>query len=358
MIRKYTYNPDYAVLPGVTLSETLHGLCMKQSELAQRAGRPLKTINQIIKGKTSITADTAIQFEKVLGVPAAFWLKLEQNYQEKTARLKEEETLHSQQRWLVDVPLAAMIKYCWISGHTDRSQQLQEVLKFFGVAHFSQIKTTASGQIAFRKSVKVSVDKWALAAWLRKGELDAKVVKCDGFDRNAFTAALPAIKALTTDDKNNETWNKLAGLCAQCGVALVFVRELPGLPVNGATYWLKDKPVIQLSLRYKLNDVLWFTFFHEAGHILKHGKKDIFVEMNEDKAVKELDADRFAADYLMPGKKYDEFKTSGVYCEHTVKQFATTLGIAPGIVVGRLQHDKKIPFSKLNHLKVRFRWVD
>lgn len=42
--------------------------------------------------------------------------------------------------------------------------------------------------------------------------------------------------------------------------------------------WLDDTPFIQLTGRFKRNDVFWFTFFHEAGHILLHGKKDVFLE--------------------------------------------------------------------------------
>jgi addiction module HigA family antidote len=66
---------------------------MTQTELAKRSGHPKKTINEITAGKTAITADTALQLERALGIPASFWINLEMNYQETEARLKEEERI-------------------------------------------------------------------------------------------------------------------------------------------------------------------------------------------------------------------------------------------------------------------------
>lgn len=78
--REYGYSPDYSVAPGETLLETIQVLGMNRGELAARTGRPLKTINGIIKGKESITPRTALQFERVLGISASFWNNLERNY--------------------------------------------------------------------------------------------------------------------------------------------------------------------------------------------------------------------------------------------------------------------------------------
>ena len=64
------FSPDYAVIPGETVLEVLNSLGISQSELAERSGRPKKTINEIINGKAAITPETALQFERVLGVPS------------------------------------------------------------------------------------------------------------------------------------------------------------------------------------------------------------------------------------------------------------------------------------------------
>jgi len=83
--REFGYSPDYAVAPRETLLETIHALGMNRADLAARTGRPLKTINGIIKGKESITPGTALRFERVLGIPASFWNNLERNYRMKKA---------------------------------------------------------------------------------------------------------------------------------------------------------------------------------------------------------------------------------------------------------------------------------
>ena len=84
---KNEFKPNYTVIPGETLEETLDALGISQHELAMRIGQPLKMVSEIIKGKTAITDDTALQLEKVLNIPASFWLCLEQQYCETLARL-------------------------------------------------------------------------------------------------------------------------------------------------------------------------------------------------------------------------------------------------------------------------------
>lgn len=151
--------------------------------------------------------------------------------------------------------------------------------------------------------------------------------------------------------------SKVIRLCAEAGVAVVFVPEIPQIRASGATWWMNpSKAVIQLSLRYKSDDQLWFSFFHEAGHIILHGKKDIFIKGDNKDSDKEKEADRFASDIFIPPKKYRQFIQSGKCSKAAIQNFASEIGIAPGIVVGRLQHDRKIHHSFCNDLKKRFQW--
>ncbi len=80
------YLPDYVSIPGETLLETLETIGMSQADLAKCMGHPIKTINEIIQGKVAITAETALQLEYVLHIPASFWLKREQLYRESLAK--------------------------------------------------------------------------------------------------------------------------------------------------------------------------------------------------------------------------------------------------------------------------------
>jgi addiction module HigA family antidote len=362
---KLPFTPDYAVPPGETLLETIETLGMSQADLAQRMGRPLKTINEIIKGKAAITADTALQLEKVFRIPASFWNNSERNYREALARIEEKTRLEAQSAWLQELPLKCMWDFAWIKRHPEPALQMDAVLQFFGVASPDAWREVWVESVAerlavdFRKS-KAFESSWAaLAAWLRKGELEAQEIQCAEFQADAFKSALEEIRSLTAEPP--EVFEpRMVELSAKAGVALTFVPPLPKTHVSGATRWLAaSKALVQLSLRGKSDDLLWFTFFHEAGHILLHGKRDVFIEDGQQKSAKEAEADRFSADFLIPPGEWKKFTAAVRRPNHAdVAGFAQDLGIAPGIVVGRLQHERILPRSHLNDMKVRFKFVE
>jgi len=354
------YFPDVVSAPGETLEEILGSRGMSQAELADRTGRPKKTINEIIKGKAAITAETAIQFERALGIPASFWLAREQNYREAIARSDDLATLQSQVGWLENVPYRAMVKLGWVPDCKEKSLQLREVLRFFGVASptsWDGIWTAAAP--AFRQSLKLRSEPVALAAWLRRGEIEASQLGCDDFDAQAFRVTLSRIRALTRDLPLDFA-SKVQSICSTSGVAVVFVPEISGTRVWGATRWLSPtRALIQLSLRYKTDDHLWFTFYHEAGHILLHGKREVFVEDDEEQeAAKEAEANSFARDWLVPPSQYRAFYRKGSFSCAAVSRFAYEIGIAPGIVVGRLQHDGYLNRAHCNDLKKKLDWLE
>lgn len=353
------YTPDIVSAPGETLEEVLDSRGMSQSELAERTGRPKKTINEIIKGKTAITAETALQLEKVLGIPASFWIAREQNYRESLARQRELEEFSRESDWLRNIPYRAMIKQGWIGEFSDKALQLQEVLRFFGVASPASWREIWNASApAFRQSPTFRSEPGAIAAWLRKGELEAVKQPTEDFNANVFRQALTNIRSLTRDLPHNFT-DIVKQECASAGVCVTIVPEIPGTRVWGATRWLTpNRALIQLSLRYKTDDHLWFTFFHEAGHILLHGRKDVFLE-DDDKEVddKESQADVFARDFLIPAARYRVFRRLGSYSCAAALRFAHELGISPGIVVGRLQHDELMDRRQCNDLKKNVNWV-
>ncbi|MBF0381007.1 MAG: HigA family addiction module antidote protein [Magnetococcales bacterium] len=354
---KNQYLPDYLVTPGEVLDEYLEAYPMTQAQLAMRAGLAKKTINEIIKGKSPITTDSAQKLERVLGRPAHFWNNLERQFQEDRSRLAEQARLESELDWLKRIPVAKMINLGWVKKFKDKSEQLGEVLSFFGVASPDQwLDVWENYQVAYRQTQRFETHAEAVSAWLRQGEIEARQMPCSPFDKKKFQQALKKVRSLTT--QTPEAFQpKLIEWCSLAGVAVVFVPELPKTGVSGATRWLGDKAVIQLSLRYKSNDHLWFTFFHEAGHIIKHGRKDIFIESNGLDGEKEEEANEFARDWLIPPTKLRSFrrKWDGLSLD-PVTDFADEIDIAPGIVVGRLQHDKLLPNTHGNKLKVSLCW--
>jgi addiction module HigA family antidote len=351
------YAPDFISPPGETLAEILEERNMSQSELAQRMGRPKKTINEIIKGKAEITIDTALQIELVLGTPASFWMERERLYREYLARKNENQRLKGYLGWLKKIPYRQMTKLGWLKFYEDKIEQLRESLIFFAVVSPEQWEEIWGRNLSidFRKSQAFESDQGAITAWLRQGEIEASKINCADYNELKFRDVLQQIRLLTV--KSIKVFQpQMIDLCAAAGVALVFVPELPKTRVHGATRWLgSQKALIQLSDRYKTNDHFWFSFFHEAGHIVLHGKRILFLEGQDiqDK-IKEKEADIFAANLLINSRDWQIFIANNCLSKKAINQFAEQQGIHPGIIVGRLQHEQIISDQNCNDLKDKY----
>jgi addiction module HigA family antidote len=351
------FDPDFVSTPGETLLEILQARGMAQSELAARTGRTSKLINEIVMGKATITSDTAIQLERALGIPAGFWNNRQQRHSEFLARSRESKALQSKLQWAKRFPYRKMANLGWIDQATDKLVRFRNILDFFAVASPEAWNQHYEDRlkVAYRVSRTQQPDQYALAAWLRQGEIVGSICACAPYSTSRFREVLSEIRALTTKPPSHFQ-AKVVELCAKSGVVVAFVRELPRT-ASGATRWLSpEKALLQLSLKYKTDDHLWFTFFHEAAHILHHKRRSIFIEGGKSTSTEEMEADKFASDFLIPPQAYNELVQRRLSCS-CIEAFAAEIGIAPGIIVGRLQHDNRLAPSRCNHLKRRLKWV-
>ncbi|MGC9454679.1 MAG: helix-turn-helix domain-containing protein [Phycisphaerae bacterium] len=335
--KAYRYEPDYAVPPGETLKEVLESLGMKQRELADRTGLTVQSINRIANAEQCISAETANRLELATGVPARLWNNLEARYRERETKAEERRRLQQQLNWLDDIPVEELVNRGAVRECSDKAAQLREVLSFFGVSSVSAWRTVWERHpVAARKSKSFETCLGPTAAWLRLGELQARRTECEPFDENRFRKSLQQIRSLTVRTPE-EFLPEMKALCAQAGVALVLVPGMPGTPWYGAVRWLtKDKVMILLSLRGKRDDQFWFSFYHEAGHVLLHGKKMLFVDDDGNEGPKEQEADSFAESYLIPPEYRERLRR--LRSKLQIREFAKELGIAPGIVVGQYQY--------------------
>ncbi len=358
--KTYKYSPDYAVHPGEILAETLEARNMKRVDLAVRCGLSAKTVSQIISGTAPITPETAIQLERVLGISANIWSNLDTNYRLFQAKLTARKKLSEHKEWLENFPIKQLIQRGIIQRNIDPVEMVYQLLDFFGVGSVPAYEKWISQlQVAYRRSPSFESSPESVATWLRIGELRAEKVNCVPYNKSNFRKALREIRELTRE--NPDVFEpRMKQLCAESGVALVLVKELPKTRLSGATRWLgENKALIMLSLRYKRDDQFWFSFFHEAGHIILHGKRSVFLDgTTTESNQEEREADQFAANKLIPEERYTNFVERGEYTALSVQQFAQLLGIAIGIVVGRLQHDDTIPWRSLNDLKRKFELIE
>jgi HTH-type transcriptional regulator/antitoxin HigA len=347
-----TYRPQQISPPGNTIRATLEDLGMSQAELARRMGRPPGKINEIIQGKRGITAETALELESVLGLPASFWLNREQAYR---LALSEQAQLQQQQadcEIAREFPCAAMASLGWIERSATPLGKYRELLRFFGTAKLSSLTKAVDLAPRFRRKQGDGACQRSLAAWLRKGLIEAQRIETAEFDQQRMEQSLDVFRQLTVDGPD-ALLSELSKVAADFGIAVVFVPHLPKTYVGGAAYWHGGKPVIQLSFRGMMHDILWFNFFHELGHILLHSKEKTWLDdFSEDQEVHELEANQFAAATLIPDASWATFRSSGRFTSSAVREFANEVGIASSIVAGRLHREELVSRTQLLDLRI------
>ncbi|MBK1646038.1 XRE family transcriptional regulator [Thiocapsa imhoffii] len=352
-----TFTPNWVSPPGDTIDDLLDERHWTKAELAERTGFTRKHINELLKGRVPITAETANRLDRVLGGTVEFWLTREAQYRAALERRESLKALQQEASWLAELPVSWLVKQGWIRHLSTQAEKVEECLRYFGVASVTAWRERYESPLtAFRAADSAKKKPGSIAAWLRQVEREADQLDCAPFNKAAFKQALPTLRTLTAEPDPGVFVAALQRTCAACGVAVVFVPAPPGCPVHGATRWLgPDKAVLALTLRMKTNDQLWFSFFHEAAHLLKHSKKLWVIEgidgLDPDH---EREADQFAANLLIPPSQVGVLKTLRTKVD--VERMASRLGVAPGILVGRMQREGWLPWNHLNALKVRYAW--
>lgn len=359
-VSKSQFQPDYAVSPGWVLEERLEVQGISHAEFARRCDRSPKLISEIIAGKAPIVPQTAVQFEMVLGIDASIWLGIEADYRLHKIRADAEKQAEAYSSWSRSFPIRDLVKRGVVRNTATESKDVSELLSFFGVASLNAWKTKYENvNIAFRHSPSYESDRAALTAWLRLTEIDARDQHCDSYNVARFKKALARVRRLTGTPVQ-EALKHTRELFNRAGVALSLVKPLPKTRVSGAAWWVSPgRPVVALSARHKTDDHLWFSLFHEAAHIILHGKKIVYVDgSNGGSDEIETEANNWASDFLIPSAAWSGFVDNGSFNSKDVRSFAAELNIAPGIVVGRLQYTNQIAWSRLNRLKTRLDWSD
>ena len=366
MTNLYEYKPNYAVHPGETLKEKLEELGMSPTEFAIRTGKPIKTISNLINGKSSITPEMAVQFEKVLKIPARFWLKHQADFDEFSARLKHDNELKTAIEWAKKFPYAAMSKLGWVKKTRKPEEKASELLTFFGISKvksWEDIYLNEALPLFLRISLKHEKDPYAFSAWLAKGEQVAKSIEAPDYSPKYLRKILPELKKIMVFEPT-DFFKQAQSICLNAGIKLLFTPTLPKVPINGVVRWIDSNPIIQIYDRYKRYDIFWFSLFHELGHILLHGnRKNIFFEdakyFNQDIA-QEKEADMFASQWLLKNEEYqiilNEVKNANDPIK-VIQQYAKKFETHPDIIIGRILHENKILY-KLGFLQNQLTKID
>lgn len=350
-----TFRPDWTSTPGDTIADILRERQLSLVEFAKLMGQTTQEITNLLQGRAMVTIAIARRLASVLGASIEFWMSRDFQYREDLARIQATE-----EEWLSEVPLRDMVSFGWLTPAPNPSDEVTACLRFFNVPSIMAWRE-AYGEVqeavAFRTSP--SFDSWptAVAAWLRQGEIVGETIKCNTWDASHFKETLTRIRPLTRNKDPHIFLPRLQSYCAESGVALAVVRAPRGCHASGATRFLSaEKALLLLSFRHLTDDHFWFTFFHEAGHLLLHGDKKLFIEGEDTPSTaEEHEANEFAEQILIPTEFRKEFARLRPSTSDIIK-FARRAGVSPGIVVGQLQHLGRIKYNWLNGLKRYFSW--
>lgn len=352
--------------PGETVVEYLEFYGWSQRDLARRTGLAPKTISEICNGKAPITPSTALAFEKALQRPAHLWLNLQLHFDEAKVRHHQLAKAAQWSEWARNFPLKEMkkLRFSLPSGSSDADV----LLNFFGVSSpESWTSVWEASSVVYRQTRTSKTREEAIAAWVREAEITARQLRVADFDEQRLLSSLAELRPLTRR-RAGEIMEPIQEICAAAGVAVVWVPALRNTGISGCARWLTEKKaLVGLTLRYKTDDQLWFTLFHEIAHLLLHRSKHPFVVDNAatdlfDRVVdaemqhQEEEASRFAADTLIPPDRLDGFIQRRTFTNDSIHNFAEAVGIGPGILVGRLQFEGVLARHQGNALKQKLDW--
>lgn len=339
-----------ATPPGVTIKEQLEDRGMSQKEFASRMDMSEKHISHLINGDVQLTSDVAYRLELVLGLPANFWNNLEAIYREKLAKVEAENALDADKELAKKFPYKEMSKNGWLPETMRIEERVINLRKFFEVVQLDKLENSSLiPNIACRRLSITEKADFALIAWVQKAKIEARKIQTAHIDLKELSKQLTMIREMTIKDPG-DFCEELRELLSNCGIAMVFLPHIGGSFLHGATFYDKNKIVIGLTLRGKDADKFWFSLFHEIGHILLgHLNQNAEIDNNAERA-----ADQFAKDTLISPEDFQSFVNKGVFSKDSLIRFSKEIGIAPGILVGRLQKEGYLEFSWYNDLKTKY----
>jgi Zn-dependent peptidase ImmA (M78 family)/plasmid maintenance system antidote protein VapI len=329
------------------------------SSLAERLPDGFAQLRELVAGTGRIDRNAANAIADAVGGSADFWLRRQANYERALERALAAVPGDEAEVWLETIPAPGMKPRGKLDAQR-RSAELRRRLSFFGVgtlAAWHGRYGQERDRTLFRSSTAYHSEEGAVSLWLRQGELEASLADTAVWDPAALKARLPRIRKLSQVRHLERFLPKLRELLAESGVALVVLRAPKECKASGATRLIRpEKAMILLSFRHRSDDNFWFTVFHEIGHLLLH-KTKAFVDGDETPENEhEAQANAFARSIIIPETRQSEFQElTANYADIT--RFAVSIGVAPGLVLGQLQHLGRVPRDRLSFLRRRWSWA-
>lgn len=357
------FEPNWASPPGDTISRLAAAGNVSVHELAVRVGLEEDVFSGIMEGRIEISDEIAGALSSELGASSQFWIERYNQFLGDKARISGSTPIETPSTWGQSFPAKALRQLGWLPKGSRGERLSKDILDFFGcdsIKDWNKRYSSGIGQVAFRTSFAFEADEMATLAWLRIGEVQAESLALATFSANDFKKRLFELKKLCVFKRPELFFPKLQQACAEHGVGLVSSKAPTGCRASGATWTTpKGKPIIFLSFRYLSEDHFWFTFFHEAAHVILHGTDHISVDGGDPSPLGasafENEANTFAQNSLVPADLRDEMLNAMPTRAHA-RWIARKAGVTPGIIVGQLQKAGTLQPHQFNDLKRRYKW--
>lgn len=333
------YNDKIAFHPGYYIKEIVDESGLTQEDFAKRLDTTPKNLSIIIRGEQSLSREMAMKLSRMLGTSVEYWLNIQNKFDSRIAEFDSDKEL------IIEREIFKYIDYTYFKQNfnfPDLPRNINEQIKFLReflniatlnvlknrdlAVHFrsSSVTPSISNVITSNTMVQIAINR----------TLHTDTAK---FNKKRFKEAVNYALSLTT--AHEEFLPLIKKKFLEAGVVFIVLPHLKNSGINGATKKVGDKIMLMVSDRRAYSDTFWFTLFHEIGHIINGDYGLTF--SNED------GADLCAQNMLIPADAYSHFLSNGDYSEAAIRKFAKDINRDPGIVLGRLQNDGKIPYTDI-----------
>ncbi len=354
----YGLSLDLIIHPGETIREIIEDKNMSQDELAIRTNYSAKHISEVLSGKKGISSKFANALEYALGISTEFWINLQGIYDKQIIELEKINEI-TEKEYSVLEQLKEVVSYCHkiniLDNISNKSINILKLRKFLNINDLASIPNLPIQQVAFRGSKCSKVNIYVLYAWQKLCEYftEKNNVKVD-FNKELLKTKYDEIKSTMFLDPN-EMVSKLKNIFSECGIVFEVVRHFTGAPVQGFIKKKNNKVILCMTIRQSFSDIFWFTLFHEISHLLNEDFEDKYIDYSFIESEIENRADNFARNTLIDKNDYENFIAKNVLNIYTIREFAKKQGVLPGIVIGRIQNDRK-DYSFLAKYREKYVW--
>lgn len=354
------YKDFMAFHPGYYVAEVIEDMGISQAEFAARMGTTAKTLSTLINGQINLSNDLAKKLSAMLGTSVDVWLDLQKGFDQKLIQIENAKDLDAQAEIIKQINYPFFVAVACLPETKNNYEKISNLCKYLMVSNLG-ILAQPDFLVNFRSGISNFQTKNTInsRAWIQTAINCSKSIDTEPFDANRLKKHLPELRSMTVQ-KPEDFIPKMKEIFARYGVAFILLPHLKNSGVNGAVKWVSsDRVVLAMNYRGAHADKFWFSLFHEIKHVLQQKIKTVFVSYNESERMDadsalEQEADTFAADYLIPPAELRKFAPTNYTSDDEIVAFARLIGIHPGIVAGRLQHDKIIPLNRCAKLKEKY----